>query len=111
MPTEVKLIENRIPELIVHVNAVASAAVKSTADKIARTMTQLAPKDTGDMARSIDSVSLDVGLAAGVEIGVDYWMFPNYGTRYQAAQPFVEPAIEHHEGDLAKDISIGINAF
>lgn len=108
---ELKVVENRIPELVVHVNAVARAAVKRTADDIARTMADLAPKDTGDMADSIESVSVEVGIAAGVEIGVDYWMYPNYGTRYQAAQPFVEPAVDMHQDELPELILVGIQEF
>jgi HK97 gp10 family phage protein len=108
---ELKVVENRIPELVIHVNAVARAAVKRTADDIARTMADLAPKDTGDMADSIESVSVDVGMAAGVQIGVDYWMYPNYGTRYQAAQPFVEPAVDMHQEELPALILVGIREF
>jgi HK97 gp10 family phage protein len=104
-------LESRIPEFIVHVDAVSRAAVKSTADAIARDMRQLAPVDSGDMVDSIGTESIALGIAAAVSIGVDYWMYPNYGTRYQAAQPFVEPAVDQHLDDLPEKILVGIEGF
>lgn len=106
MPVEVRIIEDRIPSLVAKVNATARAGVKRNADRIAITMRLFAPKDTGEMAGSIESKSDVAGYEAHVEIGVDYWKFPNYGTRYQAAQPFVEPAVDQHLHELPEEIFV-----
>lgn len=99
-----ELVDNKIPWLVARVNASARAGVILVADAIAKDMKANAPRDTGEMADSIDSQSVLAGFESEVVIGVDYWMYPNYGTRYQAAQPFVEPAIDRHRDDLPEHI-------
>ncbi len=108
MPVETRIVEDIIPEVVARVNATSRAAVKACADDIAKDMRDYAPVDTGDMRDSIESESEVAGYEATVHIGMDYWIFPNYGTRYQAAQPFVEPAIDNHVNDVPEKIIVSM---
>jgi len=60
---------------------------------------------TGDMLNSVAVEDGDTPLEKNVVIGVDYWIYPNYGTRYQPARPFVEPGIEQSGGVLEDEVS------
>lgn len=108
MPVEVRIVEDFIPEVVARVNATSRAAVKACADDIARDMRAYAPVDTGAMRDSIESQSNVAGFDAEVHIGEDYWFYPNYGTRFQAAQPFVEPAIDNHVDDVPEKILVAL---
>ena len=57
----------------------------------------IAPKRTGDMARGITVVP------EGVAATVPYSGFPEFGTRYMRAQPFMQSAFET-EADGATDL-------
>lgn len=102
-----EVVENRIPELIVSVNAAARAAVKRTADDIANTARQLVPVDTGALQDSIESSSISIGYEAEVTVGEDYAGFVEFGTRKMAAQPYLGPAIDAHEHELPELIMVG----
>jgi len=51
-----------------------------------------APVDTGFLRNSIHAESVGP-LRAVVQVGAEYGMHVEYGTRYMAAQPFLAPAI------------------
>ena len=68
-------------------------AVRETAEEIAAIAFQLAPKRTGAMADSIKAVQQSANAAWMVVVGKDYARFPEFGTQYQAAQPFLRPAV------------------
>jgi len=50
--------------------------------------------DTGDMLNSVAVADGDTPTTKDIIIGMDYWVYQNYGTRYMPARPFVEPGIE-----------------
>lgn len=67
-------------------------ALKVAADVGAETAERLAPVDSGDLKRSIGSDS-EAGRA-NVHVDVSYWMFPEFGTRYMTATPYMRPAVD-----------------
>lgn len=112
MPVEVEIIEDRIPELIVKVEAAARAGVKRVADRIASTARSFVAVDTGALQDTIRSESVGIGheaqVIAGDEAeGVDYAVFQEFGTYKMAAHPFLGPAVDAHEADLPAEIRVG----
>jgi HK97 gp10 family phage protein len=69
-------------------------AVETTAFSIAQRMRATVRRDTGLLARNIDSHVK--GLSGRVTIGVDayYWQYLEYGTVRMAAKPFIRPSVE-----------------
>lgn len=106
MPVEVKVIENRIPALVARVESVSRAAVKSTADNIAQTARRYAPVLTGELRDSIHSESIATGKEAEVQVDADYGGYVEFGTYKMVAQPFLGPAIDFHEEELAAEIFV-----
>lgn len=104
MPVEVRVIEDLVPAIKIRVESVARAAVKKVAEDIARDARQLVPVDTGDLQASITTESLTAGKEAEVQVGEDYAGFVEFGTVKMAAQPYLGPAAEQHENDVAEII-------
>lgn len=67
--------------------------IQEAADTAAQAIQDGAPVASGDLRDSVEAEPIQA-LRAGVYIGAFYWIFPNYGTRYMSAQPFVEPGLE-----------------
>lgn len=65
--------------------------------KVADEMRSLAPVDTGALRASIQSTG------DGVEIGVSYGTFVEYGTSDTASQPFAAPAVNRLARPAAAD--------
>lgn len=76
----------------------ASKVVGEVAQHVKETAKATAPKRTGDLADSIGVT----GRGGRREIGptVRYGGFVEYGTYKDAPQPFMEPALSAHEGEL-----------
>ena len=53
-----------------------------------------APVDSGTLKRSITLEIEDGGMTAVVAPHTDYAAYQEYGTRYMAAHPYLEPALE-----------------
>jgi HK97 gp10 family phage protein len=85
---------------IATVDGHAKEATKETAERIEATAKSLAPKLTGALAASITTDP----TVTGAEVGptARYAPFVEYGTWKDAPQPFMGPAAEAHEDDLAK---------
>lgn len=112
MPVEVKVIEDRIPEIIINVEAHARAGVKRVADRIAATARSLVAYDTGALHDTIHSTSVAIGheaqvIAGDEEEGVDYAGYQEYGTYKMAAHPFMGPAFDAHAAELPAEIRLG----
>lgn len=80
----------------------ASAVVRKTGLDILGLAQSLAPVRTGYLKSSLspggpENVAevQDGGLTMIVGTAVEYGPYVNYGTRFQTAQPFLEPAVEH----------------
>jgi len=70
-----------------------------------------APVDTGYMKSQIKWQKLDVGKfivyvdgSLATEDGAFYAIYVEYGTRYMAAQPFFEPAIQQAKREFKSDM-------
>lgn len=107
---QVDIVEDKIPLLIARVEATARAAVKRTADNIARSAQMQAPVLTGYLRDSIVSSSLSIGYEAEVHVGAYYGYYVEYGTRFMAAQPFLGPAIDEHDHEMPEEIMVSLEA-
>jgi len=58
-------------------------------DDIAADAERRAPVDTGALAASIRAHPASNRVTAGT----DHWIYQEYGTRYQRAQPYMRPAL------------------
>lgn len=124
MPKSGVEIRNNFAQIGQHVGQQMSEATRDTAMDISRIAKQNCPVDTGALRQSIYVSWIDQGqgettydLASAAAIAknpnvhllprtvplpgealvgcaVDYWVFVEYGTSRQAAQPFITPAIE-----------------
>ena len=83
---------NRIPELMLRIEATSRSAPKKVADLIAASARKRAPYKTGFLRRSIESVSISTGKVAEVRVGADYGRYVEFGTYKMSAQPFLLPA-------------------
>ena len=71
-------------------------AVTETTVKLEVECKDYAPIDTGNLKRSF-SHEVTGGKAvtrAKVKNSTNYWMYPEYGTRYQPAQGYIQRAVE-----------------
>ena len=75
-----------------------SLAAMAGGEVVAVDMKVHAPRNTGAMAESV-IVQVE-GDTAHVGPTVPYARFPNFGTRYQSAQPFVNDAADESEGPV-----------
>lgn len=78
--------------------------VKSNILSMNKNMQNLAPVDTGNMKRSITSEFTDGGFTGTTEPHTDYAGYVEYGTRFQAAQPFVKPAFDAQKKVFKNDL-------
>lgn len=77
------------------------------AKAIADDARELAPQGpTGDLKASVASHS--EGLTAVVEAPIRYAIFVEYGTSKMAPQPFMTPALEAHEDELADKLEAAV---
>lgn len=82
------------------VEAAAQSVIATYAFRIASRAKELAPVDTGRLRASIQTVVKR--LAAEVGTDVEYAPYQEFGTRYQEAQPFLEPAFEDLKPDFLR---------
>lgn len=59
---------------------------------------------TGDTASSINTVISDCGMTATVEPTTEYAPYPEFGTRFMEAEPYVRPAFEEQVVQFKKDM-------
>lgn len=65
---------------------------------------------TGDMLNSVHNEAQDDG-SQNVVVGVDYGIYPNYGTSRQPAKPFFEPGLDDTVADVEVAFEEIINAL
>lgn len=75
--------------------------MKESAEEIAVVAAGLAPKLTGDLAKSIKPVKLD-DAHWRVFVGEPYGMYPEFGTVHQAAQPYLRPAVDAEKSRIRR---------
>lgn len=74
-----------------------SKLVKDTLHNIERDAKKRCPVDTGRLRGSITTNIIST-YSGEVGTNVEYAEYVEYGTRYQSAQPYFEPAVEKNEG-------------
>ncbi len=98
-----------IDQLVKHLNKAATLqdvkqVVKSnTADMTAK-MQEVVPVDTGNMKRSITMEVTDGGFTGVAGPHTNYAAYVEYGTRFQAAQPFIKPSFDVQKGVFINDL-------
>jgi len=94
IPQAIAALERRV----IAAKIAESIAAKAGGEVVAADMKAHAPRDKGTMA---DSIIVQVeGDTAHVGPTVPYARFPNFGTRYQSAQPFASDAADESEGPV-----------
>lgn len=78
--------------------------VKSNTASMNKNMQNLAPVDTGNMKRSIKMELTEGGFSGQAGPHTDYSAYVEYGTRFQAAQPFVKPAFDVQKKVFKNDL-------
>lgn len=63
-----------------------------------------APVDTGTLKRSIGLEIADDGLTAVSAATAEYAPYPEWGTRYQEAQPYMGPAFNEQKERFKQDM-------
>ena len=75
------------PDGLAKAHRLVERARRRVVEDIAADARRRAPVDTGALLASIDSG------AGRVTAGTDHWLYQEYGTRYQRAQPYMRPAL------------------
>lgn len=81
-----------LPRIIARIPVLADQIVTKAAMDIEAQAKTRAPVDTGNLKNSIQAVR--IGIAHWkVVVGAHYGMYVEWGTRFMAAQPFLQPAV------------------
>ena len=91
----------RVPD---EVRSHMAGVIQTTTFSAAQRTKALARRRTGFLVSRISASSR--GLSGRVVIGSDayYWRFPEYGTKFMAATPFVRPAAELESVDFVERV-------
>lgn len=90
---KIRILSNRLPQIAAAVRPLVSAEVKKATLSIQAKAQGMAPVLTGTLRRSITS-QFPTDLSGVVGPSVAYGIFPEFGTRYMAARPYMRPAAE-----------------
>lgn len=112
MPTEIKVVYNHIPALMIRVEVGKQIALMKTVEAMAAdARSRLHPGgfgyETGKARDSIKAVSIKRGTEAQLQGGGDeapYFPYNEFGTRYRAAAPALVPAYEAHKDEFPEDM-------
>lgn len=87
-------LEKQLMELINNIDKSAESILEEGCENIKTEAKKLAPVDTGKLKDSIDTrfASKKYDHEGYVYSDIDYALFVELGTRYQAPQPFLYPA-------------------
>lgn len=88
----IKSLERKLGKLPAVVEDGLREAVKAQLKATAEDERQLAPRDTGELADSIQTETADGGLGGIVAVTADHATYVNNGTRDTPAQPFATAA-------------------
>lgn len=78
--------------------------VKSNTAEMNRTAQRNAPVDTGFLRRMITMSLTNSGFTGRSTAGAEYSPYPEYGTRFMAAQPFMGPAYREQKEKFKRDM-------
>lgn len=80
-----------------------SKLIKNTLHNIERDAKKSCPVDTGRLRGSITTNIIST-YSGEVGTNVEYAGWVEYGTRYQSAQPYFEPAVEKNEDKFNEEL-------
>lgn len=83
---------NRWPQVIKGMETKAGQIVRKAALDIEAQAKSRAPVDTGTLRASIQARQVRP-MVWEVVVGVEYGVYQEFGTRYQAGKPFMRPAV------------------
>lgn len=98
------MLKSRIPQIIAKAQRDAETVNAASAERIAQEAQGRAPRDTGELADSIEAKPGEDDEYR-VEVGVWYAHFLEFGTSRQGARPFLTPAAEAEREPHRKAIS------
>jgi len=111
MPTEIKVVYNHIPELMVRVTRGTPEVIKKVIDTMAEdAKSRLRPGsfgyETGKARDSIKGVMLNQysGQLQGGGDTAPYFPYNEYGTRYRAPAPALVPGYEAHKDEFPEQM-------
>ena len=89
---------NHFPEIAAGLHSAIAAIVDETADaavlNIQGHILANGQVDTGDMLNSVHKEAGESDTDMNIQIDAYYWIYQNYGTRFMAARPFLEPGMD-----------------
>ena len=92
MSLVLRVVSNRFPEIGSALEGRVKTVVAKASFDIEARAKAIVPVDTGNLKSSITAeVS---GTSSVVNVGANYAVFVEYGTRFMAAQPYLNPAVE-----------------
>lgn len=80
-------------------------AVKVNTTEMHQKASRRAPVDTGHLKRSLNVEFKDGGLTGRVYTDVEYGIYQEFGTRFQAGTPFMRPAFYDQRVRFMQDMS------
>lgn len=89
---ELKVVSDKLPLAPDSVRRLAGLVVNKTVHDIEAHAKQNAPVDTGFLKSSIQAKMISETQGV-VSVGAEYGIYVEYGTRFQAAQPYLGPAV------------------
>lgn len=113
------VLKSRFPEITTSLPLKARAAIQAGTERIAADARHRAPVShdvhhgyqPGSLRDSIEarSGSAEAGVVSGTEVygifAAWYYRFPEFGTRYFAAEPFIVPAAESGKAEVAAAVT------
>lgn len=87
-----------------------SKLIKNTLHNIERDAKKECPYDTGRLRGSITTNIIST-YSGEVGTNVEYAEYVEYGTRYQSAQPYFEPAVEKNEEKFNEELDNILDKF
>ncbi|GBD17574.1 hypothetical protein HRbin27_00056 [bacterium HR27] len=90
---KVNLLDNKVPKVAEQLRPRAGQLVRKAAADITASAKNRAPVDTGNLRNSITWQRAGE-LTAIVNVGAEYGIYVEYGTRKMRAQPYLGPAVD-----------------
>ena len=92
----------------VRIDLAGFARLEAATDELVKRLTEdvesdaerFVPIDTGELHQSLHT-EYPRPLVGQVWVGTDHWIYPEYGTRYMKAEPYMRPALYRYRRDLA----------
>jgi HK97 gp10 family phage protein len=108
--TGVKELRAAIAAIPVEERKAIRKVVRETGRKIRDAAKARAPRDSGDLVKSITSKSSKSGMAAKIGTDIVYGPYVEFGTSDTAAKPFLFPSLEEQRPHFDTDMRQALDA-